>query len=93
MLNEYISLKEQKVMMDQERARLEHEKCRVQTLLQGMQSVMSAYNAGASAPLPMLPSSSTNSMVTVPFNQSFIGTLFSFTLSLESFISLPLEFR
>ncbi|KAJ7961319.1 Myosin-M heavy protein [Quillaja saponaria] len=45
MLNEYISLKEQKVMLDQERVRVGQERCRIQMLLQGMQNVMSAYNA------------------------------------------------
>ncbi|KAJ7950218.1 Myosin-M heavy protein [Quillaja saponaria] len=45
MLNEYISLKEQKVMVDQERIRVEEEKCRIQMMLQGMQNVMNAYNA------------------------------------------------
>ncbi|KAM3690192.1 hypothetical protein ACJW31_09G104200 [Castanea mollissima] len=53
MLNEYISLKEQKVMLEQERARLDQEKSRVQTLLHGMQSAMNTYNASGS--LPSLP--------------------------------------
>ncbi|KAK8561704.1 hypothetical protein V6N13_149135 [Hibiscus sabdariffa] len=55
MLDEYICLKEQKVLVEQERARLEQEKCRVQSLLQGMQSVMNAYNASATASVPMIP--------------------------------------
>ncbi|XP_062166122.1 uncharacterized protein LOC133872582 [Alnus glutinosa] len=50
MLNEYICLKEQKVMVDQERVRLEQEKCRVQTLLQGMQAVMNTYNSSGAFP-------------------------------------------
>ncbi|KAK7373840.1 hypothetical protein VNO80_07260 [Phaseolus coccineus] len=45
MLDEYICLKEQKVMLDQERVVVEQEKNRVQMLLQGMQNVMTAYNA------------------------------------------------
>ncbi|XP_047151596.1 uncharacterized protein LOC124823439 [Vigna umbellata] len=45
MLDEYICLKEQKVMLDQERIVVEQEKKRVQMLLQGMQNVMTAYNA------------------------------------------------
>lgn len=52
MLNEYICLKEQKVMVDQERFRLEQEKSRVQTLLQGMQAVMNTYNASGGLPWP-----------------------------------------
>ncbi|KAB1224286.1 hypothetical protein CJ030_MR2G000918 [Morella rubra] len=52
MLNEYICLKEQKVMVDQERLRLEQEKSRVQTLLQGMQAVMNTYNASGGLPWP-----------------------------------------
>ncbi|KAG5402156.1 hypothetical protein IGI04_016763 [Brassica rapa subsp. trilocularis] len=52
-LNEYISLKEQKVIVDQEKARLDQEKTRVQNLLQGMQDVMNVYNStAASAPPP-----------------------------------------
>jgi len=46
MLDEYIRLKEQKVILDQEKCRVEQEKLRVQTLLQGMQDVMNAYNSG-----------------------------------------------
>ncbi|GMJ03167.1 hypothetical protein like AT2G37960 [Hibiscus trionum] len=55
MLDEYICLKEQKVLVEQERVRLEQEKFRVQSLLQGMQSVMNAYNASATASVPMIP--------------------------------------
>ncbi|KAL6998386.1 hypothetical protein U1Q18_008512 [Sarracenia purpurea var. burkii] len=52
-LDEYIRLKEQKVMVDQEKGRVEREKIRVQTLLRGMQDVMNAYNVGGGAnPLP-----------------------------------------
>lgn len=43
-LDEYITLKEQKVLVDQERQRIEHEKSRVQNLLSGMQQAMNAYN-------------------------------------------------
>ncbi|PSS09840.1 hypothetical protein CEY00_Acc16824 [Actinidia chinensis var. chinensis] len=48
-LDEYIQLKGQKVMLDQEKCRLEHEKLQVQTLLRGLQVAMNAYNAGGSA--------------------------------------------
>ncbi|KAI4342051.1 hypothetical protein MLD38_026712 [Melastoma candidum] len=48
MLNEYIRLKEQKVAIDQDRVSLDREKCRIQSLLQGMQQVMNVYNVGAS---------------------------------------------
>ncbi|XP_050229011.1 uncharacterized protein LOC126678160 [Mercurialis annua] len=61
MLNEYILLKEQKVMVDQERVRLEQEKIRVQTLLHGMQDVMNAYNVNA--PGPLIQNSAVRSMV------------------------------
>ncbi|XP_022145528.1 uncharacterized protein LOC111014956 isoform X2 [Momordica charantia] len=54
MLNEYICLKEQKVILDQERVHLEQEKVRVQTLLQGMQNVMSTYNASGRSPMPSI---------------------------------------
>ncbi|XP_057983295.1 uncharacterized protein LOC131168105 [Malania oleifera] len=49
-VDEYICLKEQKVILDQEKLRLEQEKLRVRTLLQGMQDVMNVYNAGGSIP-------------------------------------------
>ena len=48
-LNEYISLKGQKVMLDQEKMCFEQEKFRVQTLLNGMQDVMNGYNSGLAA--------------------------------------------
>ncbi|GFZ02241.1 hypothetical protein Acr_15g0008490 [Actinidia rufa] len=51
-LDEYIQLKGQKVMLDQEKCRLEHEKLQVQTLLRGLQDAMNAYNAGGSATTP-----------------------------------------
>ncbi|KAL0775190.1 hypothetical protein Bca101_040342 [Brassica carinata] len=55
-LNEYISLKEQKVIVDQEKASLDQEKTRVQNLLHGMQDVMNVYNStAASAPPPPPP--------------------------------------
>lgn len=58
-LDEYITLKEQKVGVDQERHRLEQEKLRVQNLLSGMQDVMNAYNGVANnvatPPLPLPP--------------------------------------
>ncbi|KAL2509900.1 hypothetical protein Fot_33547 [Forsythia ovata] len=44
-LDEYIRLKEQKVILDQGWCRLEQEKSRVQNLLRGMQDVMNAYNS------------------------------------------------
>ncbi|TKY65924.1 flocculation protein FLO1 [Spatholobus suberectus] len=52
MLDEYICLKEQKVMLDQERVIVEQEKNRVQMLLQGMQNVMTAYNASGNLQAP-----------------------------------------
>lgn len=75
MLNEYISLKEQKVMVDQERVRLEQDKYRVQTLLQGMQNVMSAYNGSASLRMPAVPGAAPQPVVVVPHSNSFSGSL------------------
>ncbi|XP_038905640.1 uncharacterized protein LOC120091608 [Benincasa hispida] len=54
MLDEYISLKEQKVILNQERRCLEQEKIRVHTLLQGMQTVMSAYNSSGRSSTPSI---------------------------------------
>lgn len=51
MLDEYICLKEQKVMLDQERVCMEQEKNRVQMFLNGVQNVMNVYNASKSIPL------------------------------------------
>ena len=67
MLDEYICLKEQKVVVEQEKARLEQEKCRVQSLLQGMQIVMNTYNASATAPVPIIHhANATKSVAVVP---------------------------
>ncbi|KAL7583563.1 hypothetical protein Lser_V15G42702 [Lactuca serriola] len=58
MLEEYISLKEEKVILSHEKSRFEQEKFRVQTLLRGMQDVMNVYNGGgasASAAPPLPP--------------------------------------
>lgn len=91
MLNEYICLKEQKVMVDQERVRLDQEKYRVQTLLQGMQNVMSAYNASGSPPTPAI-SAAAQPLVVVPHSLSFTGSpapagnFFFFPLSLKVFV-------
>ncbi|KAH1241954.1 hypothetical protein GmHk_07G019405 [Glycine max] len=64
MLDEYICLKEQKVMLNQERAAVEQEKNRVQMLLQGMHNVMTAYNASGNLPAPA--SAAKSAVVTVP---------------------------
>jgi hypothetical protein len=83
MLNEYICLKEQKVMVDQERVRLEQEKCRVQTLLQGMQAVMNTYNSSGAFPSQLnISSGATRSAIVavpqpVPRNSSPSGTTLS----------------
>lgn len=55
MLDEYIRLKEQKVLLDQERCRLEQDKFRVHNLLRGMQDVMNTFNAGAHVVTPSPP--------------------------------------
>ena len=49
-LNDYIALKEQKVLLDHEKARVEQEKTRVQTLLNGLQTSMNIYNAAGGNP-------------------------------------------
>ncbi|VVB16486.1 unnamed protein product [Arabis nemorensis] len=64
-LNEYICLKEQKVMVDQEKVRLEQEKIRVQNLLNGMQDVMNAYNSTAPVPSPVIPSAAPAAAVAI----------------------------
>ncbi|KHG24134.1 Putative HERC2-like protein 3 [Gossypium arboreum] len=75
MLDEYICLKEQKVIVEQEKARLEQEKCRVQSLLQGMQSVMNAYNASATASVPMIPhADATKTVAVVPQSDPRAGS-------------------
>ncbi|KAK9290375.1 hypothetical protein L1049_008544 [Liquidambar formosana] len=75
MLDEYICLKEQKVMLDQEKCRLEKEKLRVQTLLQGMQNIMNVYNASASTPTPLVvPATAAKSMVVVPHSDPIVGS-------------------
>ncbi|KAK4803248.1 hypothetical protein SAY86_001451 [Trapa natans] len=69
-LDEYISLKEQKVVVEQERIRLERENWRIQTLLRGMQEAMSVYNssgAGPSTPAIQAPVEKSNPH---PVNQS-----------------------
>ncbi|XP_042053262.1 uncharacterized protein LOC121798360 isoform X1 [Salvia splendens] len=66
-LDEYITLKEQKVLVDQERLRLEQEKFRVQNLLSGMQEAMNAYNSTGSnviTPPPPLPPPSASAAMT-----------------------------
>lgn len=55
MLDEYIRLKEQKVLIDQERCRLEQEKFRVHNLLRGMQDAMNTFNASAHVVTPSPP--------------------------------------
>ncbi|CAA3004402.1 Hypothetical predicted protein [Olea europaea subsp. europaea] len=58
-LDEYITLKGQKVLLDQEQCRLDQEKLKLQKLLTGMQAVMTAYNASGNnvvtPPLPVPP--------------------------------------
>lgn len=62
-------------MVDQERVRLDQEKCRVQTLLQGMQNVMSAYNASGNPPTPTISAAvPAQPLVVVPQPRSFSGS-------------------
>ena len=76
MLEEYICLKEQKVMLDHEKSCLEQEKFRVQTLLRGMQDAMNAYNSGGMAvvPQPVVSSAVAKSLVMAPQIDRTSGT-------------------
>ncbi|KAM7526425.1 hypothetical protein LguiA_016327 [Lonicera macranthoides] len=76
MLEEYICLKEQKVMMDHEKSCLEQEKFRVQTLLRGMQDAMNAYNSGGTTvvPQPVVSSVVAKSVVMAPQIDRTSGT-------------------
>ncbi|KAL5072971.1 hypothetical protein RYX36_011955 [Vicia faba] len=65
MLHEYICLKEQKVMLDQERVYMEQEKNRVQMFLHGVQNVMNVYNASKNISLTNVAMPNGNS-VAVP---------------------------
>lgn len=68
MLDEYICLKEQKVVLEQE-------KLRVQELLQGLKDVMNAYNTtNASVSSPPIPGSTSKSMVLLPQSNPKIGS-------------------
>lgn len=70
MLDEYICLKEQKVMLDQERVFMEQEKNRIQNLLHGVQNVMNVYIASKSISSTNVPVSNAKPVV-VP--QSKLG--------------------
>uniref|UniRef100_A0A7N0SX57 Uncharacterized protein n=1 Tax=Kalanchoe fedtschenkoi TaxID=63787 RepID=A0A7N0SX57_KALFE len=48
-IDEYVKMKEQKLIVEMEKQRLEQESSRVNSLLHGMQSVMNAYNAAGAA--------------------------------------------
>lgn len=75
MLDEYISLKEQKMMVEREKIRLDQEKLRVQTLLQGMQDAMNAYNAGGCTPHSGIPALGTKSTAIVHQLDPTVGPL------------------
>ncbi|CAI9098366.1 OLC1v1034998C1 [Oldenlandia corymbosa var. corymbosa] len=74
MLDEYISLKELKVSLEQERYRMEQDKLRVDNLLKGLQDAMNGFNATAHLvtpqplihppPAPPPPPHSVNSGIT-----------------------------
>lgn len=90
MLNEYVCLKEQRVMMDQERVRLDQEKFRVQTLLQGMQNIMNVYNSNGSQSVPSIPTGASKPMVVLPQSQPVsgppAGTFFKWLVGLIDFV-------
>ncbi|KAF8402733.1 hypothetical protein HHK36_010822 [Tetracentron sinense] len=72
-LNEYICLKEQKVMLEQDKSRVEQEKCRVEALLRGMQDAMNSYNSTGSISPPSMAAVGTNSTVLIPQSDPSIG--------------------
>ncbi|XP_024191333.1 uncharacterized protein LOC112195198 [Rosa chinensis] len=65
-LNEYIALKEQKVLLDHEKVRVEQEKTRVQTLLNGLQNSMNIYNAGGNPQISRAPDAAPKQMLMAP---------------------------
>lgn len=78
MLDEYICLKEQKVMLDQERVYMEQEKNRVQMFLNGVQNVMNVYNASKNISLTNVAMPNAKSVV-VP--QQKIGEIGIFLIN------------
>lgn len=72
-------------MLEREKIRLDQEKFRVQTLLQGMQDAMNAYNAGGSTPNSMIPALGTKSTAVVHQLDPNVGP-FSGTILLVNFI-------
>ncbi|KAL9675297.1 hypothetical protein QQ045_003499 [Rhodiola kirilowii] len=68
-IDEYVSMKEQKLVMEMEKRKLEQERIRVQTLLQGMQNVMNAYNASAS---PVVAAASLPDLASAPVSEKLI---------------------
>ncbi|KAK1377473.1 polycystic kidney disease protein 1-like 3 [Heracleum sosnowskyi] len=73
-LNEYINLKGQKVMLDQEKMCFEQEKFKVQTLLNGMQDVMNGYNSGLAAAAVPTQALVGNSGGLVPYVDPAVGS-------------------
>ncbi|CAJ2655877.1 unnamed protein product [Trifolium pratense] len=73
MLDEYICLKEQKVMLDQERVYMEQEKNRVQMFLNGVQNVMNVYNASKNISLTNAPVPNANAKSAAVPPQSKLG--------------------
>ncbi|KAF8397362.1 hypothetical protein HHK36_016275 [Tetracentron sinense] len=73
-LDEYICLKEQKVMLDREMSRMEQEKRRVETLLRGMQDVMHAYNSTRNISPPLMSATETKLVPLIPQSDPSFGS-------------------
>lgn len=78
-LNEYIALKEQKVLLDHDKVRVEQEKSRVQTLLNGLQNSMNIYNATGNTQISTASDAAPKQMLMAPsshpYNGSSAGTI------------------
>lgn len=84
MLDEYIFLKKQNVVLNQERVMVMEEKNRIQILLQGMQNALNTYNAFQRPPSLNVAGMNANFAV-VPqprvYNKTPQGTTFFFSLT------------
>ncbi|TKY63394.1 hypothetical protein E2542_SST13265 [Spatholobus suberectus] len=83
MLDEYLWLKEQKVMMDQQRVVVMQEKNRVQMLLQGMQNVINAFNAFRRSTSSNVAVMNANSAV-VPQPRLWVSTITSTVATMQN---------
>ncbi|KAK9920500.1 hypothetical protein M0R45_029055 [Rubus argutus] len=73
-LNEYIALKEQKVLLDHEKVRVEQEKSRVQALLNGLQNSMNIYNATGNTQIATASNAAPKQMLMAPSSHPSNGS-------------------